>query len=156
MASHIGRVWEYQIKTACNVLNVLLDQAGTQLDEKSLNTFMCETEAIVNSCLLTVNNISSPTEPDLNHKYYCHLQENPREPTCTLLRDGDLFSITSISSALAGGKNFSTCYSKDKSGTNPKETCKQCHCVDKRRQRPLEFLAEGLHRRSVYGDDGLV
>ena len=80
MASHIGRVWEYQIKTACNVLNVLLDQAGTQLDEKSLNTFMCETEAIVNSCPLTVNNISSPTEPDLNHKYYCHLHENPREP----------------------------------------------------------------------------
>ena len=63
-ASHMGGVWERQIRTARNVLNALLDQAGTQLDEESLSTFMCETEAIVNSRPLTVDNISSPTEAE--------------------------------------------------------------------------------------------
>ena len=60
----MGGMWERQIKTGRNVLNVLLDQAGTQQDEESLNTVMCETEAIVNSRPLTVDNISSPTEAE--------------------------------------------------------------------------------------------
>ena len=63
-ASHMDGVWERQIRTARNVLNALLNQAGTQLDEESLSTFMCETEAIVNSRPLTVDNISSPTEAE--------------------------------------------------------------------------------------------
>ena len=63
-ASHMGGVWERQIRTARNVLNALLDQAGTQLDEETLQTFMCETEAIVNSRPLTTDNLCSPTEAE--------------------------------------------------------------------------------------------
>ena len=63
-SSHMGGVWKRQIRTARNVLNALLLQDGKQLDEESLQTFMCETEAIVNSRPLTVSNISSPTETE--------------------------------------------------------------------------------------------
>jgi hypothetical protein len=44
-------------KNGAQVLNALLLEAGTQLDEESLQTFMCETEAIVNSRPLTVTNL---------------------------------------------------------------------------------------------------
>ena len=62
--SYMGDVWERQIRAARNVLNALLLQDGKQLDEESLQTFMCETEAIVNSRPLAVANISSPTDAE--------------------------------------------------------------------------------------------
>jgi hypothetical protein len=64
-SSHMGGVWEWQIRTAHNVLNAPLLEAGTQLDEESLQTFMCETEAIVYSRPLTVTNLGSPTDAEL-------------------------------------------------------------------------------------------
>ena len=48
-ASHAGGVWERMIRTVRNALNGLLEQHGTQLDEESLRTLICEAEAIVNS-----------------------------------------------------------------------------------------------------------
>ena len=61
-ASHVGGIWKRQIRTARNVLAVLVDQGGTQLDDESLRTFMAETEAeaVVNSRPLTVESLSSP------------------------------------------------------------------------------------------------
>jgi len=59
-ASHMGGVWERQIRTARNVLSVLLDQCGSQLNDESLQTFMTEVEAVVNSRPLTVENLTSP------------------------------------------------------------------------------------------------
>ena len=59
-ASHMGGIWERQIRTVRNVLAVLLDQCGTQLDDESLRTFMAEAEAVVNSRPLTVESLSSP------------------------------------------------------------------------------------------------
>ena len=48
-ASHMGSVWEWQIRTVRNVLASLLQDNGWQLDNESLRTLMCK-EAIVNSC----------------------------------------------------------------------------------------------------------
>ena len=59
-ASHMGGVWERQIRTARNVLSVLLDRCGNQLNDESLQTFMTEVEAVVNSHPLTVENLTSP------------------------------------------------------------------------------------------------
>ena len=59
-ASHMGGIWERQIRTAHNVLSVLLDQCGSQLNDESLQTFMTEVEAVVNSRPLTVENLTSP------------------------------------------------------------------------------------------------
>lgn len=59
-ASHMGGVWERQIRSVRNVLSVLLDNNGTQLDDESLNTFMCEAQAIVNSRPLTTDGLQDP------------------------------------------------------------------------------------------------
>ncbi|XP_028413772.1 uncharacterized protein LOC114536616 [Dendronephthya gigantea] len=48
-ASHAGGVWKRMIRTVRNALDGLLEQHGTQLDEESLRTLICEAEAIVNS-----------------------------------------------------------------------------------------------------------
>ena len=53
-ASHMGGVWERQIRTVRNVMTSLLYQHGRQLDDESLSTFMTEAEAVINSRPLTV------------------------------------------------------------------------------------------------------
>ncbi|XP_044182389.1 uncharacterized protein LOC122963130 [Acropora millepora] len=59
-ASHMGGVWERQIRSAQNVLSSLLQKNGNQLDSESLRTLMCEAEAIVNSPPLTVSQLADP------------------------------------------------------------------------------------------------
>ena len=60
-ASHMGGVWERQIRTVISILINLLEQNGTQLDDESLRTLLCETVAIVNSRPLTTDNLNDPT-----------------------------------------------------------------------------------------------
>jgi hypothetical protein len=43
-ASHMGGVWERQIRTVRSVLSALLQSNGSQLDDELLRTLMCETE----------------------------------------------------------------------------------------------------------------
>ena len=59
-ASHMGGIWERQIRTTRAVLNSLLRNVGTQLDDDSLRTFMYEAAAIVNSRPLTVDSANDP------------------------------------------------------------------------------------------------
>ena len=59
-ASHMGGVWEHQIRSVRNVLSSLLQKNGKQLDDESLRTLMCEAEAIVNSRPLTVSQLADP------------------------------------------------------------------------------------------------
>ena len=59
-SSHAGGVWERQIRAVRAVLNALLDQASTYLDDETLRTFMCEATAIVNSGPLTTENLNDP------------------------------------------------------------------------------------------------
>jgi len=63
-ASHIGGVWERQIRSARNVLCALQHGSGQQLDDESLQTFMCEAEAIVNSRPLTTDGLATPFSPE--------------------------------------------------------------------------------------------
>jgi hypothetical protein len=60
-ASHMGGVWERQIRTVRSVLNGVLKNSGEQLDDESLRTLMYEVTAIVNSRPLTVDNLNDPT-----------------------------------------------------------------------------------------------
>lgn len=60
-ASHMGGVWERQIRSVRNVLATPLQANGSQLNEEALSTFMCEAEAIVNSRPLTVDSLNDPT-----------------------------------------------------------------------------------------------
>lgn len=59
-ASHMGGVWERQIRTVRSVLSSVLSQSSTQLDDEALRTFMCEVSAIVNCRPLTVENLNDP------------------------------------------------------------------------------------------------
>ena len=63
-ASHMGGVWERQIRTVRAVLSSLLVSNGAQLDDESLRTLMCEAESIVNSRPLTVNQLTDPDSPE--------------------------------------------------------------------------------------------
>ena len=57
-ASHMGGVWERQIRTATNILEGLLRTHGLFLNDKSLRTLMTEVELIVNSRPLTVETLN--------------------------------------------------------------------------------------------------
>ena len=59
-ASHAGGVWEEQIRTVRSVLTALLDGNAGVLDGETFQTLICEAEAIVNSRLLTLDNLSDP------------------------------------------------------------------------------------------------
>ncbi|XP_053391973.1 uncharacterized protein LOC128554688 [Mercenaria mercenaria] len=59
-ASHMGGVWERQIRSVRSVLMYLLESHGSQLDDESLRTFLHEASAIINCRPLTVENIHDP------------------------------------------------------------------------------------------------
>ena len=64
-ASHMGGVWERQIRTVQNILSSLLQDNAKQLDDESLRTLMCEAEAIVNSRPLTINQLTDSDSTEL-------------------------------------------------------------------------------------------
>ena len=63
-ASHMGGVWERQIRSLRNLLAILLQTNSSQLNEEALSKFMCEAEAIVNSRPLTIDSLNDL--PSLN------------------------------------------------------------------------------------------
>ena len=66
----MGEVWERQIRTARRILNTLLREHGSHLDDESLQTLMCVVESINKSRPLTVmsSDVKDPypsiTKPD--------------------------------------------------------------------------------------------
>ena len=60
-ASHMGGVWERQIRTIRNIMRSLLKDHSTRLDDESLRTLLCEAECIVNSRPLTTENLGDPS-----------------------------------------------------------------------------------------------
>ena len=60
-ASHMGGVWERQIRTVRAVLTYLLTEHSSTLNDESLRTLLCEAEAIVNSRPLSLENLNDPT-----------------------------------------------------------------------------------------------
>ena len=57
-ASHMGGVWERQIRSARTILNSLVKTHGKSLDDESLHTLLIEVESIVNSRPMTIETIS--------------------------------------------------------------------------------------------------
>ena len=58
----MGGTWERQIRTVRSILNSLMLQSGTQLNDESFRTFFTDAEYIINSRPLTVTNINSPDD----------------------------------------------------------------------------------------------
>ncbi len=63
-ASHMGGVWERQIRTVRRVFSAFLDQSAQRLDSTSLRTFLYEVMAIVNSRLLTTEHLNDSSGPE--------------------------------------------------------------------------------------------
>ena len=57
-SSHVGGVWEKQIRTARGILNALVKTHGKSLDDESLHMLLVKVEAIVNSRPVTTETIS--------------------------------------------------------------------------------------------------
>ena len=61
-SSHMGGVWERQIKTVRSVISALMAELGDQLDDETLRTLFTEAENVVNSRPLTAE-FSDPDSP---------------------------------------------------------------------------------------------
>ena len=59
-ASHMGGVWERQIRSVRAILSALFRVHGASLNDEALRTFMAETTGILNLRPLTVQNLNSP------------------------------------------------------------------------------------------------
>ena len=57
-ASHMGEIWERQIRIVRGILNTLIKTHGKSLEDESLHTLLVEVEAIVNSRAMTTETIS--------------------------------------------------------------------------------------------------
>ena len=57
-ASHFGGVWERLIRSCRSILDGILVQHGTQLDDESLRTYLAEIASILNSRPLTVGQLN--------------------------------------------------------------------------------------------------
>ena len=68
-ASHMGGVWERQIRTVRSILASLLKSHDQVLNDESFNTLIKEVEGIVNSRPLAVENVTDPSSQVLtpNH-----------------------------------------------------------------------------------------
>ena len=69
-ASHMGGVWERQIRTIRNILNVLLGNNSRILCDETLRTFMCEAENIVNGRPLTHDVLNDPFVEPLTPNHF--------------------------------------------------------------------------------------
>ena len=63
-ASHMGGIWERQIRSVRSILSSLMKTHGHILNDESFRTLIIEAEAIVNSRPLTVDGLSDPTSPN--------------------------------------------------------------------------------------------
>ena len=92
-ASHMGGIWERQIRSARNVLNALLEKNGAQLDDEALRTLFCEAEAIVNSRPLTVDSLVDPLSPNpLTPNHLLTLKTKVILPPPGIFQDADMYS----------------------------------------------------------------
>ena len=92
-ASHMGGIWERQIRTVRSVLSALLEKNGHQMNDEALRTFMCEAEAVVNSRPLTAEGTtSSDTAVPLTPNHFLTLKTKVVLPPPGKFTSADLYS----------------------------------------------------------------
>ena len=133
MASHMGGVWERQIRSARSILSSLLKTHGQSLDDKSLNTLFTEVEAIVNSRPLTVETINDVnSEVAISPSNILTMKSKVVLPPPGVFGKPDLYcrrrwrrvNISAMNFGVGGGKSSFHHYRKDKNGKKAREIFK--------------------------------
>lgn len=122
-ASHMGGVWERQIRTVRKVLNAIIK--NQTLDDERLATLFCEVESIVNDRPLTLTCLTTPGIQNRSLQTICSYselaqgwpQENSRRKTSTG-SVGDTCSTWPTSLGNAGSENICPPCSYDGNGYN--------------------------------------
>ena len=92
-ASHMGGVWERQIRSVRNVMSALLHHHGSQLDDEGLRTFLYEAAAIVNGRPLTVDTLNDPlSSPPLSPNLLLTMKTNVILPPPGNFQKSDIYS----------------------------------------------------------------
>ncbi|XP_070183281.1 uncharacterized protein, partial [Littorina saxatilis] len=92
-ASHMGGVWERQIRTVRSILNGLLRRSGQRLTTSSLRTFLYEVMAIVNSRPLSVESLESADGPrPLTPNHVLTMKSGAILPPPGVFEDPDLYA----------------------------------------------------------------
>ena len=92
VASHMGGVWERQIRTVRSVLNSMFKAHARPLDNESFSTLMAEVEAIVNSRPLTLEDINDPESMPLTPNHLLTLKSKIVMPPPGAFESADLYS----------------------------------------------------------------
>ena len=90
-ASHMGGVWERQIRTVKSVLTSLIKSCPRTLDEETLNTFLVEAECIVNSRPLTLENLFDPDSTPLTPNKILTMKSRLVSPPPGVFQEADVY-----------------------------------------------------------------
>ena len=90
-SSHMGGVWERQIRTVRSVLSSLLKDVPGRLDDESLRTLLTEVEAIVNSRPLAVDNLNDETADPLTPNHLLTMKSKVVLPPPGVFEQADLY-----------------------------------------------------------------
>lgn len=91
-ASHMGGIWERQIRTVRGVLEPMLQKSGGQLDDDSLRTLLYEVMSIVNSRPLTTDDLSNPTSEILTPNHIITMKSKVVLPPPGNFQQTDVYS----------------------------------------------------------------
>ena len=90
-ASHMGGVWERQIRTIKSVLMSLIKSSPRVLDSETLSTFLVEAESIVNSRPLTLENLTDPECKPLTPKQVLTMKSRVVSPPPGVFQKADVY-----------------------------------------------------------------
>ncbi len=90
-ASHMGGVWERQIRTVRSVLNSILMSHTKLLDDESFTTLMTEVEAIVNSRPLTLEDVNDPDSRPLSPANLLTMKSKVVMPPPGAFQEADMY-----------------------------------------------------------------
>ena len=90
-SSHMGGIWERQIRTVRSVLSGLLKEHSGRLDDESFRTLLTEVEAIVNSRPLAVDNLNDETTDPLTPNHLLTMKSKVLLPPPGVFQKADVY-----------------------------------------------------------------
>ena len=90
-ASHMGGVWERQVRTVKNVLVSIIKGSPRRLEEETLRTLLTEAEAIVNSRPLTLENLHDPESTPLSPNQLLTMKTRLVSPPPGVFQKNDVY-----------------------------------------------------------------